>query len=75
MIHDKSFSLGCAAVQWTVEDGTGTRKNTRITCDYGKANYAYRPVYEFLPDGAEFCSGCPSGCDQGEFFGLCEPTL
>lgn len=39
LIHDKSYAVGCAAVQWTEDNGN--MKVTRITCNYPKgiSNY------------------------------------
>jgi hypothetical protein len=68
MVHDKNFEMGCAAVEWTEDDGE--KKATRITCNYIKGAYGNKPVYTPLPTGSEFCSGCEI-CDEDEFYGLC----
>lgn len=64
MIHDKSVLFGCSVVEWTEDNGN--KKFTRVSCDYQKANYAYKPVYE----RGIACSGC-AVCDEDDFYGLC----
>jgi len=44
LIHDQNTHVGCAAAEWTEDNGD--KKYTKVTCNYLKANYAGRPVYE-----------------------------
>ena len=51
-------------VHWTKKNGK--EFNTRLTCNYVKANYLNQPVYV----QGEPCSGC-NNCDLDEFAALC----
>lgn len=64
LVHDKNTNVGCAAVEWTEDNGE--KKATRITCNYIKANYFKKTLYDAGPT----CSDC-SVCDEEDFLGLC----
>lgn len=70
MSHDKSSRVGCAASQWEdPPDRFGVNKNWRITCNFFRSPFLFRPLYE----AGETCSGCPDSCDwdSEDTSGLC----